>query len=171
MGAESISGSVRNKSKRLVGDNKAEGRIFEDLFEGQGQRAGILVIKNHLTARFLPRGRVKVVKSELDWKIVSPEGRVAFIDTKSWGRERIGFNEFDEAQMKRAVLYNEWNVPAGFVCWWRTQNIITFLAGQDIAWRGPGNSFAPEDGVYLGRFENFALEPIFAFQRMPMHLK
>lgn len=135
-----------------------EGRIFEKLFIRQAQRNGLLAIKNHLSAKHGWKGRLILIKSELDFKLITQSGRVGFFDCKSFAGEKFTYSMIDPDQMQRAITYVEWNVPAGFVIWFRKYNRVVFFSVATIANKGPGTSFGPRDGDLLGRYEEFNLK-------------
>ena len=137
--------------------SQSEGKIFEELFKQQAQYLGLLPIKQHLSARMLHGGRVKVTKSDLDFRLITREGRVGFFDCKSYGKDSFSYSQIDENQLNLANLYHEWGVPSGFVVWFRPANRVTFFSGPAIVSKGPQSSFGPEDGQYIGRFERFDL--------------
>lgn len=142
-------------------DNRVEGKSFEEVFFLHAQYSGLLPTKNHLTAFYLPGGRVKVVKSELDFRLIRREdGRVAYLDCKSFKDSFFVFSDLDEKQVERAILYNECNVPSGFVVYFRSVNRVAFFSGQDIAAKGPRARFDVSEGRFLGRIEKLDLKRI-----------
>lgn len=141
--------------------NRLEGKFFEELFKKRAQMNGLLARKNHLTAIVTGfNGRVNVVKSELDFTLINQDGRCGFFDCKSFGGDRFSHSFLNPKQIERAVLYNDWNVPSGFVFYFRKTNQIVFYSGKHIESVGPKNSFGPEDGQLLGRAELFDLKPL-----------
>jgi hypothetical protein len=140
--------------------NKDQGRFFEELFLKQAQRTGFLAIKNPPGCRIIYGGRLKLVFNDLDYKI-SKNGKTAFLDCKTYGEDHFVYSQIEEKQLERAVLYNDFKVPSGFVVYFRLSNQIVFYKGHVIAEKGPGTRFVPEDGVALGQFELFSLGPVF----------
>lgn len=138
-----------------------EGKIFEELFKKQAQRSGLFAKKNHLTALYCGKGHTKIVKSELDFTLINQAGRVAYVDCKSFGSDYFTFSEINPDQIKRSYVYNEWNVPSGFVVWLRECNRVIYLTGQDIQRSGPGSRFEADSGILLGRYERFELHKIY----------
>lgn len=141
-----------------VRKNKSEGDIFEELFLKQAQRNGLLPIKNPLSARHTYSGRVQLLKSDLDYKLISQSGRVGFFDCKSFQGAHFDHSAIEPDQIKRAATYNYWNVPSGFVVWFRGINVISFFTGAQIATKGPRTSFRPPEGQILGKFDGFDLK-------------
>lgn len=139
-------------------DNKLTGSSFEDLFKKQAQRNGLLALQNHLTARMMGAGHLTLIKSELDYKLINQDGAVGYFDCKTYGRDFFYFSQIEEKQISRSVLYNEWNVPSGFIVWFRKSNSINFYTGREINAKGAKARFEPSEGVKLGTFENFDLK-------------
>lgn len=136
---------------------RTEGSAFQDLFEKQSKRNGLLAIRNHYTAKYQYSGTISVVKSELDYKLINQKGSVGYFDCKSFQQDHFTYSMIDEKQIERACLYNEWNVRSGFVVWLREINRVVFYSGHIIKGRGPGNRFESHDGLHLGKFESFDL--------------
>ncbi len=122
---------------------------------------GLFPIQNYLTARYIFKNNYKVVKSNLDMTLISPEGEVGFFDCKSFESEFFTFSDLNPDQVKRAVLYNNWNVPSGFVVFFRPINRIAYFTGLQISEAGPGSRFVPLSGLELGRLESFDLRALF----------
>lgn len=122
---------------------------------------GLFPLQNYLTARYIFKNNYKVVKSNLDMTLISTEGQVGFFDCKSFEAEFFTYSDLNPDQVKRAVLYNNWKVPSGFVILFRPINRISFFTGQQIVQAGPGSRFLPLDGLELGRLESFDLRPLF----------
>jgi hypothetical protein len=145
---------------RTARANKANGNAFEDLFLRQARRNGLLVIKHFLTARFTYRGRVQIIPGELDFKIANQQGRIGYFDCKTYHDSHFVYSALDSDQVKRAVTYNHYCIPSGFIVWFRQINQVVFYSGHAIARKGPGSRFEPSDGQSLGPFENFDLKPL-----------
>jgi hypothetical protein len=120
----------------------------------------MLAEKNPLSCRILWKGRVQVVRSELDFKLITQEGQVGFFDTKCYNSKHFTYSELSADQIKRADDYNYWNVPAGFVVWFIPLFEVVFFSGHQITKAGPGSRFTSDQGVRLGRFENFNIGAI-----------
>lgn len=148
-------------------ENQVVGKQFEELFFRQAQRSGLLPLKNHLACRFLYGGRVQVIKGELDFKLITQEGRTGYFDCKSYQDDHFTYSMIEPKQIERSQLYNDWNVPSGFVVWFRKANAVCFFPGRAIALRGPGSRFERKDGIFLGRFENFNLKAVMAAYSPP----
>jgi hypothetical protein len=137
--------------------NASIGGGFEKIFESAAMHQGFLVCKNHLSAKFKYNGELELIPGELDFKIISKRGGIAFLDMKSFGDREFPFSSLKAHQVQRAGLYNEWNVVAGFIVWFRPIDTVVFYSGHDVQRSGPGTSFAPEDGMILGGLANFDL--------------
>lgn len=71
------------------------------------------------------------------------------------------FSQLNPHQVGLAFQYNNWNVRAGFVVWFREVNQVVFYSGQTIVAKGSGSSFGIEDGILLGNVPNFDLGAVF----------
>lgn len=141
-------------------ENRQEGKIFEDIFVRQAMRNGLLPIKNYLSAKHTYNGRVQVMKSELDFTLINQEGHVAFVDCKSFGNDYFTYSQLDRKQVERAMTYNHWKVPSGFVVYFRPVNRIVYFTGGHIEMLGAGARFTALGGVQLGSFQNFDLKRV-----------
>lgn len=139
-------------------NNRDQGLLFESMFKDRAQINGMLAEKNHLTARYLPGGRVKVVKSELDYRLINQSGRIGYFDCKSFIGDSFTYSQIDPDQLDRALKYEYWNIPSGFIVWLRSINKVVWFKGTVIQRKGARASFGPEDGVLLGTIENFDLK-------------
>lgn len=137
-------------------NNRLEGNAFEDIFKSQGHRCGLLVLQNHLTARYT-RHKVMLQKSNLDFMVSNQRGIVGFFDTKSFLKTRFSYSDIDPHQIERAVLYNDYKIPAGFVVYFRKMKKVFFYSGHVIRDLGTGKSFGAEEGAYLGDVWDFKL--------------
>lgn len=144
--------------RRRIDVNKDSGKQFEFLFYKQAQRSGFLAQKNDLSCRIIGKGKLIPIKSELDFKLISQDGRVGFFDCKSFAGDHFYTSDIDKKQIERATLYKEWGVPSGFVVWFRDLNKVCFITGGKI--RYIGGKITPEDMLCLGRFEHFDLSLI-----------
>lgn len=140
--------------------NREQGKIFEELFLKQAQRLGITCLRNYQTCRFLFKGRVQVIPGQLDFTLITQDGKVGFFDCKTFDSNHFTFSQLTEHQVIRSVLYNDNQVPSGFVVWFRPINSIVYFTGLTIAFKGSGSRFNSSDGIYLGRFEQFNLNII-----------
>lgn len=145
---------------RNPGESRDHGRVFEELFLRQAQRNGLLAKKNEPPARRIYGGRLQQIKGSLDYMLVNQRGRLGFFDCKSFGVERFVHSALDEDQVETAQLLNDWNVPAGFVVWFRPLDKIVYITGFTVCARGPGESFGPDDGRWLGGFADFDLKRV-----------
>lgn len=142
-------------------ENRDEGAYFEGVFEFHAKRCGMYPKKNYLTARHQGySGRVKVLKSNLDYTLITQEGRVGYFDCKSFQGENFTYSMIDIDQLKLADTYFYWNVPTGFIVWLRQINKVVFYTPRKIIMKGARNSFGVEDGLLLGSLESCDLRPV-----------
>lgn len=141
--------------------NRLEGKSFEEVLQYQAKRCGLLVQKNHLSAKYIAGGKVKIEKSNLDFMLANQQGRVAFVDAKSFEGSSFNFSMISENQLKRAALYNEYSIPSGFVVFFRTDQVVCFFSGKYIQMIGARNSINVTQGTYLGKLWNFDLGLVF----------
>lgn len=153
------------KTKALT--NKDEGNIFEQRFLKQARSNGLWAKKNELCCKFIYGGHLRVVKSNLDYFLADQLGRVAYLDCKSYGGDFFTYSDIDKDQLDRAVEFNNWNIPAGFVIWFRVLNRISLFTGLKISANGPRSRFEPMDGLFLGSFEEFDLKGILSVKFKP----
>lgn len=137
--------------------NRLEGKSFEEIIKSQGHRCGLLVKPNKLTAKFIPGGRTLLEKSNLDFMLANQMGKVGFFDAKSFAGSSFGFSDINEHQLEKAVLYNEYRIPAGFLVFFRAEKAVSFFSGKHIQKSGPGTSMKFGEGIYLGQFWSFDL--------------
>lgn len=152
--------------KILIGgagqENRIAGARFEAVFVHRAGVTGHLAIKQHLQHRYLPGGKAQAFKSELDFSLIEKTGRISFLDCKSFGTHKVAKSQLDASQVSRAVLYNQYNVPAGFVVELRPLGKVVFFSGMKV-WRLPrGKSLTIDDGAYLGPSASFVFCPIWA---------
>lgn len=141
-------------------NNRDQGALFEAMFKKRAQINGMFAEKNNLAARRLPGGRILVLKSDLDYKLINQAGRVGFFDCKSFIGNKFTYSQLDPDQLKKSETYNYYNVPSGFVVWFRLTNEIVYFNAFKITQRGQGASFTALDGITLGSIENFDLKPL-----------
>jgi hypothetical protein len=151
----------------VIQKNKDFGSFFEELFLKEARRSGFFAIKNHLTARFVYAGKLQVIPGELDFTLIDRQGRVGFFDCKAFDTDFFSYSRLDEHQIARAVTYNNWRVPSGFVVWLRKPNRVILYSGHIIARNGPRSRFEVQDGLCLGRYERFDLRPILSLKNPP----
>jgi hypothetical protein len=146
-----------------VNDNKDAGNSFEKLFEKQCQLHGLWADKNHLKAQRMWKGKLRALPSNLDFTVIDPRtGRVGFIDCKSFERSYLTYSELPDHQVTLAARYNEMQVPAGFVVFFRETDQVFFYSGGMVAC-SQGTRSTLWHGTYLGKWPDFdpriALDP------------
>ena len=142
-------------------DNRVEGKLFESLVFRQAQANGLLVMKNHLTCHHTFGGRVQIIKGELDFRLITQDGRIAYVDAKSFEGDKFTFSDLSDHQVERAALYNEWKVASGFIVHFRATKRICFFPGSEIKLAGPRSKFTSNAGTLLGVWSKFDLKMIF----------
>lgn len=144
--------------------NRLHGKAFEKVFERMCQLSGMYPIRNGWSCVH-KNGRLQLVGGQLDYTICTKEGRVAFVDCKTFERGYFTFSEINTGQLTRARALNLWNVPAGFVVLFNPLNQVFFFSGKMVAERGRGFRFLPEHGTSLGTFGT--MEPKLIFSLHP----
>lgn len=147
-------------------DNSQSGKEFEEAFLKQAQLNGLLARKNPVSAKFNWNGRLMLVKGHhLDYTVSNQKGKIGFFDCKSYGRDYFDFSAIDEDQLKLSVMWFRWQVPSGFVVWFRPANAVCFFSGIKIEAKGPGTRFHMSEGLFLGAITSFDLKLILGKQR------
>lgn len=141
--------------------NRIRGKFFEEVFERFALSQGLLPVRNMLSARPMGNNRWQPIKSQLDFNLYRRGGTVAVIDCKSFQRAFFTYSEIDEKQLHRAINFNRFGIPSGFLVWFRQTNKVSFFSGLIIQKKGSGCRFVPQDGIPLGKWERFVLTPIF----------
>lgn len=141
--------------------NQQLGKGFEQIFETMARYCGLTPIRCGHSCRVVAGGRLRLVPGQLDWQLLTRDGRVAFVDTKSFATDRFVYSDIDPAQLGRSALYCEMGFVSGFVVWFRKPNLVGYFSGLRIAGEGPRSGFGPGDGVPLGRIESLDLKPLF----------
>ena len=121
---------------------------------------GLLALPNHLTAKATYGGNFKVVKSDLDYRLITQNGDVGFFDCKNFAGDSFPYSQISENQIQRAILYNEWRVPSGFVVFFRKVMSVCFFSGIDLEGKERGR-MSYLDGVLLGSWDSFDLKLLF----------
>jgi hypothetical protein len=148
--------------KENIAGNKMQGTQFETIFKKQALMQGFFVEKNLINAKLTYSGGLQRVFGELDWKLVlRSTGQIGFFDTKSFEGKFFTYSNLTEHQVKRAALWNELKIPAGFVIWFRPLDAVVFFTGEQISNKGERARFLPKEGVYLGKMIDFALGNLF----------
>mgnify|MGYP000464511125 CR=1 FL=1 len=141
--------------------NRITGQFFEETFERYALYQGFLPKRNMLSAQPKGGNRWQPVKSQLDWNVYKKNGMCAIVDCKSFQSGYFTYSSLDEKQVERALEFNRWQIPSGFVVWFRAVNKVSFFSGAAIEKAGPRTRFLPEHGTVLGRLQDFVLSPIF----------
>lgn len=132
---------------------KEAGTTFEKVFERHCQLAGLWADQNHTRARRGWGGKLKEMKSNLDFTLIRRDGAVGVFDCKTFDTPHFDYSAIPEHQRELAARYNEWGITSGFVVWFRPINAVVFFAGWLVKGRGPGTRFLPQDGRPIGSWE------------------
>lgn len=141
-------------------ESRQRGWDFEALFEKMCRFEGLLVRKIPLSCRPIGNNQFLPVKSELDWQ-VGHSGITAFIDTKSQKGATMVRSAFNDDQVDVAVGFNSWDIPAGFIVFFREINRVVFFTGAQIHAIQSG-SVSADEGLELGTGFDFSVRKIFA---------
>ena len=136
------------------------GGAWERIIQTRARSNGLLILKNDLSAKFIGGGGVRVVKSDLDFRVFTRQGKAAYFDAKTFSNPYFDFSDLKEHQVQRSLLYLDWNISSGFLCWFRPTDRVAFFKGSLIAQQGPGTRFQPKDGLDIGNIQNFDLRAI-----------
>jgi hypothetical protein len=148
-----------NKAQR-ANTNRLNGAGWELILVKRARSKGLLALKNALSARPIGGNRFVPVKSRLDFDVIRRDGRVAYIDCKCF-YDRFNFSDINAKQLERALLYQNWSIPSGFVVLFRKTDEVVFYSATSLAKIGSGNSFGPDEGLSLGHLSSFDLGLIF----------
>lgn len=144
-----------------VAHNRLCGARFEKTLEHFARIEGMLVARQPLAFRYRTGGKAVAIRAELDYALVTPEGRVSWVDAKSCGQPTYARSALTPHQVRRAYVYNHHNVPAGFVVEFRSLNQVVFFTGLQAYSLSPGQSLHPSSGLSLGSCVRFSLYPLF----------
>lgn len=142
--------------------NRDAGAQFESLLVCRAGACGMKALKNELSFRYLPGGKIRPMRSDLDFRVLRQDGRIAYLDCKNFDAISFTYSQIDKHQLQRALAYEHWHVSAGFVVWLKPLRQVVFYSGQTLWRRGPGKRFRAEDGVALGDSYTFDLTGVFA---------
>lgn len=142
---------------------KQRGDLFEQAIVVQARAQGIWAKHQGMSARKIGFNKIVPVKSDLDFKLITRSGRVAFIDAKTFEESYFTYSELNPDQVKKAVEYNEWAIPSGFVVWLRKNNEVFYYPGNLVDQLGKGTRFSSINGVHLGYFEDFKIRDVFDY--------
>lgn len=146
----------------MVARNKVQGSNFEAILRGRAGAGGFKALRNELAFRYAPGGRIVPMRADLDFRILSPSGKVAFCDTKVVATPYFLPSRMDRHQVARAMVYNAYRVPAGFVVLFTQSELVSFFTGQQIGRAHAKVRFTPAMGTPLGRLASFSLADVFA---------
>lgn len=140
------------------------GDDFERLLAHQAAVSGMLLVVHGLQARYVGRGRIVGVKSDLDMRL-HYQGRTAIFDAKSRGGKTLALSGLDIRQRQLAQRYaSAPGLISGFLVQYRgvADQPVVFHPADTITRLGCRGSLSPGDGVLLGSSRHFALSLMFA---------
>lgn len=121
----------------------------------------MLVARQPLAFRYSRGGRAIALRAELDFALITPQGRVAYVDAKSCSGKSYPRSALTPHQVRRAYVYNQYNVPSGFIVEFRQHDAVVFFCGLRAHALRAGQSLQPADGLHLGHSLRFSLRPVF----------
>lgn len=143
--------------KSTLDTNREKGKFFEQHFQAMAKQQNILPIRNALSTRFIGRGKRILIKSQLDFTLVTADGKVGFFDCKSFS-DRFSHSakakDISPHQIELAAKLWQRKVIAGFVVWFDSVDKICFFPPDLLI---PGKTMGAENGVPLGNIANFML--------------
>lgn len=140
--------------------NQHHGKSFEAIFETRCRLERFHVTKNGLKALHGVGGKVRLYKSDLDYRLIQAGGRCGFFDCKNYEGSHFTFSQLTLHQIQKAIQYNELGVQAGFVVWLRSPDLVMFYSGVAVLLNGPGSRFDHSNGLLLGKSFDFSLKNI-----------
>lgn len=156
-----VLGVFKAVARRRVTKNKHAGSQFEKLFEHRAQLTGLLVLRNELSFRYQGGGKMLPIRADLDYRVCQKNGQVGFFDLKCFDAAYFTYSQITLHQLQRARIYENYNVPAGFVVCFRPLAQVVYYSGGVLTRKGPRSRFTPEDGVLLGSTAYFDLRLVF----------
>jgi len=127
---------------------------------------GLKALKNHLSFKYLPGGRIQPIRADLDFRVLRRDGRVAYVDTKSFDAAFFTFSQLEPHQIQRALQYDAYSVPAGFVVYLKPLGQVYYYPAHAVISKGPRSRFAPKDGHLLGAAYAFTPGIIFDLHKL-----
>jgi hypothetical protein len=141
--------------------NRKKGAYFEHVFQHRAGVTGFLAIRQHLSFRYLRKDKIQPIRAELDFSLIRKDGKICFIDCKSFATPRLLRSQLNPFQVTRAHKYNMWQVPSGLVVLFDKLEQVVFYTGLQLSRMAKGDSLAPEDGILLGSPLTMNLDLIF----------
>jgi hypothetical protein len=138
------------------------GKSFEALATFQARIQGYLMVQHGSMVKRLSPTRMIALKSDLDFRICHPDGRIVFADTKSFQGSHATMSQYTTHQLERCDLYAKFGQTAGMLVLLRGCDAVVFYSIQNIRERAKGSRFTPDNGLHLGRAAQFSYAPLFA---------
>lgn len=140
---------------------KHYGDEFERLIAHQAAVSGMLLVVHGLQARYVGRGRIVGVKSDLDMRLHF-QGRTAVFDAKTRAGATLPLSGLDVRQRALANKYaSEAGLLSGFLVQYRVTDQLCWHSAQSVVAVGARGSLTPASGRILGTSRAFALGLIF----------
>lgn len=141
--------------------NRIKGAQFESLLICRAGASGMKALRNELSFRYQRGGKIRPIRADLDFRVLRKDGRIAYVDTKSFNALSFTYSQIDHHQLRRALCYQEYNVPAGFVVWLEPLRQVVFYSGRTLWNHGARTRFGPKHGILLGDSYTFSLAGVF----------
>ncbi len=125
------------------------------------QLQGLRVIKIPEMGRWIGAGAFKPIAGWSDFMLIHPDGRTAFIDTKTTASDRFAYSAINFDQIKFFSKVGDL-LPAGYVVYFRETNAVVLLPWTQLNGLRPGESLSCVDGRSLGHLTNFSVAKIFS---------
>lgn len=142
---------------------KHYGDEFERLIAHQAAVDGMLLVVHGLQARYVGRGRIVGVKSDLDMRL-HYQGRTAIFDAKTRAGTTMPLSALDARQRALAARYaSEAGLVSGFLVQYRgiADQPVVLHTAEAVARLGTRGSLTPACGRVLGTSRRFALALLF----------
>lgn len=138
---------------------RIHGQQFENILSFHANHQGIYIEKMPLGLKRYGK-KMYQIRTNFDFMFIH-NGQVVFIDAKSHENDRFNYSLITPHQASALARLEENGCVAGYICWHRNSNIVSFYHGSKLIKVRPGESITPLDGVYLGTFEDIALGTLF----------
>lgn len=112
--------------------HKYQGDLFERQIVCAARIRGLTINKNPLAFKYLAHGKMLPIRAELDFTMMTKNGKICFFDCKSFAGHTFGLSKISPAQVRRACMYNHHHIAAGFLIHLRGSDEILFMRGVDL---------------------------------------
>lgn len=150
--------------RRLAGRiAKLEGNRWENLLFAYAAEIKATLIKIPEGARTIRLGNrllLKRTKSPFDF-ILAKNKEVVFFDAKSINAKTFSKSLVNFNQVHALLDVERQGCRAGYLIHFRKRGAIAFISASVLSKMSKGTSVSIEDGLSIGSFDNFSLEPLF----------